>query len=115
MNTPPEATVYRSLALTNTGVAVTAAATRVFGWTITNSAGAIRYVKLYNKATAATSSDTPVMTIGIPTLQTVSFYPAGGINFPLGLSIRCVTEAADNGTTGATTGDILAHVLYKSP
>jgi hypothetical protein len=115
MNTPPEATVYRSLALTNTGVAVTAAATRVFGWSLTNSSGAIRYVKLYNKATAATSSDTPVFTIGIPTLATVVFYPSGGVNFPLGLSARCVTEAADNGTTGATSGDVLAHVLYKSP
>lgn len=115
MNTPPEATVYRSLALNSTGVAVTAAATRIFGWSLTNSAAAIRYVKLYNKATAATQADTPVFTIGIPTLATVSFYPSGGVNFPLGLSIRCVTEAADAGTTGATTGDVLAHVLYKSP
>jgi hypothetical protein len=48
-------------------------------------------------------------------LQTVSFYPSGGVNFPLGLSVRCVTEAADNGTTGATTGDVLSHILYKSP
>ena len=115
MNTPPEATIHRSLALANTGVSVTATATRVFGWTVTNAAAAIRYLKLYNKATAASSSDTPVFTIGIPTLQTVSFYPTGGVNFPLGLSVRCVTEAADNGTTGATTGDVLSHILYKSP
>lgn len=115
MNTPPETTAYRNTALNSTGVSVTAAATRVFGWSLTNSSAAIRYVKLYNKATAATQADTPVFTIGIPTLQTVSFYPTGGINFPAGLSIRCVTEAADSGTTGATSGDVLAHVLYKSP
>jgi len=115
MNTAPEATVYRSLALNSTGVAVTAEATRVFGWSLTNSAGTIRYLKLYNKATAATQADTPVFTIGIPTLSTVTFYPSGGVNFPLGLSARCVTEAADAGTTGATSGDVLAHILYKAP
>lgn len=115
MNTPPEATVYRSTALASTGVSVTTSATRVLGWSLTNSSGAIRYVKLYNKATAASSSDTPVLTIGIPTLSTVSFYPSGGINFPLGLSARCVTEAADSGTTAATANDVLAHILYKAP
>jgi len=115
MNTPPEATVFRSLTLSATGVSVTDDPTRVFGWSVTNSAGAIRYLKLYNKATAATDADTPVFTIGIPTLQTVTFYPSGGVNFPLGLSARCVTEAADNGTTAATSGDVLAHILYKAP
>lgn len=115
MNTPPEATVHRSLALADTGVAITAAPTRVFGWTISNSSGANRYVKLYNKATAATSADTPRFTIAIPTLSTISFYMDGGVNFPLGLSARCVTEAADAGTTGATSGDVLSHILYKAP
>jgi hypothetical protein len=113
MNTPPEATVHRSLALANTGVVVKAGPTRVFGWSVTNSADAIRYLKLYNKATAATASDTPVFTIGIPTLQTVSFYPSGAVNFPLGLSARCTTEPTDAGATGATSGDVLAHILYK--
>ncbi len=115
MNTAPEATVYRSLALGDTGLVAKDSATRLLGWTLTNSSAAIRYVKIYNKATAPTASDTPVFTIGIPTLQTVQFYPSGGVNFPLGLSARCVTEAADAGTTGATSGDVLAHLLYKAP
>ena len=115
MNTPPEATIFRSLALANTGVSATTSATRVFGWSVTNSAATIRYLKLYNKATAAASTDTPVFTIGIPTLQTVNFYISGGVNFPLGLSARCVTEAADNGTTGAATGEVLTHILHKAP
>lgn len=115
MNTPPEATVFRSLTLQNTGASVTTTATRLFGWTITNSAAAIRYVKIYNKATAAASTDTPVFTIGVPTLSTVEFYPSGGVNLSAGLSVRCVTEAADNGTTSATSGEVLAHILYKTP
>lgn len=115
MNTAPEATVYRSLALADTGVAIKTTPTRVLGWSLTNSSGAIRYVKLYNKATAAAAADTPVFTIGVPTLSTVTFYPSGGVNFPLGLSARCVTEPADAGTTGATSGDVLAHILYKAP
>ena len=115
MNTPPEATVFRSLTLQNTGASVTTAPTRVFGWTLTNSAAAIRYVKIYNKASAAASTDTPVFTIGVPTLSTVEFYASGGVNLNLGLSVRCVTEAADNGTTSATSGDVLAHILYDSP
>lgn len=115
MNTPPEATIHRSLALASTGVSVTTAATRVFGWSITNSAASIRYVKLYNKASAASSSDTPVITVGIPATSTVNFYPSGGINFTLGLSVRGVTGAADNNTTDPTAGDILSHIFYKSP
>ena len=115
MNTPPEATVYRSTALVATAVVASDGPSRLFGWTLTNSAGAIRYVKVYDKATAATEADTPVFTIGVPTLQTVSLYISGGVNFSDGISIRCVTGAADNNTTAATSGDVLAQFLHKKP
>ena len=115
MSTAPEATVYRSLALGDTGLVAKDSAARLFGWTLTNSSAAIRYVKIYNKATAPTASDTPVFTIGVPTLQTVQFYPSGGVNFSIGLSARCTTAAADNSTAAATAGDVLAHLLYKAP
>jgi len=111
---PAELSTYRNLALANTGVSVTTGPTNVVGWSLTNSAGTIRYVKIYNKATAATAADTPVFTIGIPTLQTVNFYPSGSIRLPLGMSLRCTTEAADAGTTAATPGDVLAHILFKN-
>ena len=111
---PAELSTYRNLALANTGVSVTTGPTNVVGWSLSNSAGTIRYVKIYNKATAATAADTPVFTIGIPTLQTVSFYPSGSIRLPLGMSLRCTTEPTDAGTTGATSGDVLAHILFKN-
>jgi hypothetical protein len=115
MNTAPESTVFRSLALADTGVVVSSTPARIFGWTITNTAAAIRYVKIYNRSTAANSTHTPVFTIGVPALSTVEFYPSGGVNCSLGISARCTTGAPDNDATGASPGDVICQILFKSP
>lgn len=71
------------------------------------------HVKLYNKATAATSSDTPVYTyfVNAQTARDIAF--PNGAAFSAGLSIRCVTEAADNGTTAAGSNECEVSGTYK--
>jgi len=104
---------YRSLALTNAGEVVTAKRTILCGYSITNINAAIRFVKLYNKATAASSSDTPVLVIGVPTNQTVSLTIPGGLVFSAGISARCVTTIPDAGATGAAANEIATQLFYQ--
>ena len=50
---------YRTLDGQPTGVNIKATPGEVAGWHLGNQAAAVRYVKLYDKATAPTSGDTP--------------------------------------------------------
>jgi hypothetical protein len=111
--TPTLLNNYRSLALGDTGVIVTSQRTILCGWTITNINAAIRFVKLYNKATAASAADTPVLVIGIPPGETVSLVIPGGLVFSAGISARCVTTIPDAGATGAAANEIATQLFYQ--
>lgn len=70
-----------------------------------NAAAAGRYLKLYDKVSAPTSSDTPVMTIYLP--ATAAFALDFQRRFALGLGIRITTGGPDNDTGALTAADIL--------
>lgn len=80
---------------------------------ITNSATAIRRVKLYDKATAPLSTDTPKQVYEIPAAAASSVatvivpIPDGGLTFAVGISFRIVTGQADNDNNAATAGDVV--------
>ena len=86
---------------------IAASATNVTGFDAGNIAAYWTYVKLYNKATAPTSADTPVRVFALP--------PGGGISknnmqlpqFNLGLGIRIVKGQADNDNTAVLAGDVM--------
>lgn len=77
------------------------------------------WVKLYNKATAATASDTPVMRHMIPANATAAL-GAGfialswpdGVNFDLGLSVRAVSGIADNDTGALSANEVTVNIQY---
>ncbi len=104
---------YRSLALDDTGLVVATKRSILCGYSITNINAAIRFVKLYNKATAASAADTPVLVIGVPASQTVSLTIPGGLVFSAGISARCVTTIPDAGATGAAANEIATHLFYQ--
>jgi hypothetical protein len=104
---------YQTLVAGDTGLVVQAKKTILCGWSISNSGAAIQHVKLYNKATAPTASDTPALRISIPAGQTVSFSLPGGVVFDTGLSIRSVTTMPDNGATGTTAGDVAVNLFFQ--
>jgi len=94
---------YISAASTNDTLVLTGA--RAIGLiTATNTNAAARYLKVYNKATAPTSGDTPMMTILLPPGQTVVVGGNSPIRAPLGLGFRLTTgiAVADTGAVSAS-------------
>lgn len=104
---------YRSLSLGNTGTVIKSTPAVLCGYSITNINAAIRFVKLYNLATAPSASDTPFLTIGIPPGSTVSNSIPGGLSFSAGLSARSVTTLPDSGATGSAADEVAVHLFYQ--
>lgn len=103
---------YRNISVGVTGAVAKAAAGRLYGWHLSNAAVAAAYVKVYDKATAPTQADTPVLTLAIPA-SGVAFATIGpGIAFAAGISIRATTAMADNSTAAPTANDIVANLFY---
>jgi len=78
---------------------------------------AVRYLKLYNKATAPTvGTDVPVKTIAIPGntagAGVVLAWPHG-LAFGTGIAFALTTEATDAGTTGVAGSEITVNIDYK--
>lgn len=98
---------YRSILITNTNTtAFNSGSIDVKALNIVNRHNAAIFVKFYDQP-VATFQDTPIRTIQV---AANSFYPATPTSIrdilfstTSGLSIRAVTEAADNGNTAPTT------------
>ena len=78
---------------------------------------AVRYLKLYNKASAPTvGTDTPVKTLAIPGNTAgagfVIAWPQG-LAFATGIAFALTTEATDAGTTGVAASEITVNIDYK--
>ena len=82
---------------------------------LSNTATSRRYVKLYDKATAPASTDTPVQVYEIPLAAANSSavlivpIPNEGLRFDSGLGFRIVTVQADSDSTEATAGDVIVN------
>ena len=76
----------------------------------------VRYLKLYNKATAPiVGTDTPVMTIPIPANTQgagISIPFSMGVNFPLGISIAITAGSADNDSVAILANEVLVNLTY---
>jgi hypothetical protein len=102
---------YRNLSLGVTGQIIKAAKGQIFDLHICNQAAAIRYVKLYDKATAATASDTPVRTYAIPASTTIALpVTSAGIEYLIGIGIRGTTGVADSDTGAPAANDIVVNI-----
>ena len=105
---------YRSLDLGSTGVAVKTSAGQLYGYYLyNNSSSATRFVKIYDKASAASSSDTPALTLPIPAGSAANVSFGAGIAFASGISVRATTAIADNDTGAPSTNDVVVNLLYK--
>lgn len=89
----------RYLDLNSTGVLVQTGQTYANSLHIHNEGAATVYVKVYNKATAATSADTPTQVYGVATKGSVSINLGIGLQLSLGYSLRATTGFADADTT----------------
>lgn len=64
------------------------------------------FLKLYDKATAPASTDTPKLTIPLPAGAGVALDFPGGITFTLGLGYRITTGTADSDTGAVAAADV---------
>lgn len=104
--------IYRNLDAQTTGAMVKAAPGQLYGWQIKNAAAAVRFVKIYNKATAPTGADTPLLTIGLAAGgDSVLFLPQGA-RFSAGISIRGTQLVADADATAPAANDIVVNLFW---
>lgn len=78
--------------------------------------GTLRYLKLYDKATAPTSADTPVHTFLIPGNTAGAGFTKSipvGMLFANGIGFRVTTGLADNDTGPAVANDGVINLDYK--
>lgn len=104
---------YRTLDGQPAGVNVKAAPGQVGGWYLSNNAGSVRYVKLYDKATAPTSADTPKLTVLVPANGAANLLAVCGIDFAAGIGVRVTTGVADNDTGAPSANDVVVNLFYK--
>lgn len=83
-----------------------------------NINAAVRYLKLYNKATAPTvGTDTPVLTLPIPAAATGNGFVLDtggiGIEFTTGIAYALTTGIADSDTGAVAANEIAVTILYK--
>lgn len=113
-DTDGQCETYRNIDMSTTGASVKASAGCVYGGDFFNNHATVaRYVKLYDKASAATSSDTPLRTYRIPPNGGMTFSKAFGITFTLGISIRACTGVADSDNTAPSANDVIVNLDWK--
>lgn len=113
VTTTPVSSVYMNLDLGITGQMVKSSAGSLCGYFVYNNAASTRYVKFYNKATAATNSDTPVFVLAIPGGSAANVFVTGMVTFTTGISIRATTGVANADNNAPTANDVVVNVFYN--
>lgn len=107
-------TLYHLIsAATTNATSVKASAGVVGSITATNGSAAIKFLKLYNKASAPTvGTDTPVMTIGVPAGNTVVIENPAGIRFSTGIALATTGLITVADTTAVALSDLAISLAY---
>jgi hypothetical protein len=101
-------------AATTNATSVKGSAGQVYGWYLYNANAAVRYLKIYNKASAPTvGTDTPIMTIPIPPGSAANVEYTNGVAFGTGIAIAITTGVADSDTGAVAANEIIVNLLYK--
>ena len=109
-------TIHRLIAAgTTNATSVKATAGRIHFLRIANTTANVRYLKLYNKASAPTvGTDTPVMTFYLPVNTVMNIIDNDiGIYLNTGIAYALTTGQADNDTNAVTAGDVIVNMIYR--
>ena len=109
----PTAYTLNSAATTN-AVAVKASAGTVYAVAVTNTSATVKYLKIYNKATAPTvGTDVPLITIPIaPTAIANITWADKGLRFATGIGIATTTGIAHTDTNAVAANDLQITISY---
>lgn len=111
--------VSRTISAASTNAtSVKASSGQIYTITAHNTNAAVRYLKLYNKASSPTvGTDTPVITLPIPgnTAGAGFILPIGemGVAFSTGIAMALTTGVADSDNTGVAANEIVINLFYK--
>lgn len=105
-------TNYTNLDLNTTGVNIKASKTHITELYTYNNTGATIYVKLYNKASAPTSVDTPARVFGVKAGEGTPLINGSGMQCALGFGLRCVTGVADGDITSPAANGCVITASY---
>lgn len=97
-------------------IVVKASAGTLFSLHVLSTITSVRYVKIYDKATAPTSADTPLLVVAVPATAGLSVDPSlppCGAVFSNGIAFRITTGVADNSAAAATASDCVISLTYK--
>lgn len=106
-------TPYVNLAPSSTGAVVKASPCEIHTIYLSNTDTKAVFVKFYDKATAATSTDVPKYTLPVNTIESSPLSLPEPWYFPTGLSIRATGAQANNDTTAPTANTITVNLSYK--
>jgi len=71
-----------------------------------------KFVKIYNKATTPTASDTPILTLVVHNNQTTAIVPSIPLFLSEGLSYRMTANYADSDNTAVAAGELAINLAY---
>lgn len=119
--TPPAVQCYSFIPDGTDELLIDATARKLWGVDVFTIDATPVYVKLYDKATAASEADTPIHRTGVPANAT-STLGAGNNKGPWpvyialtnGLSVRAVTGLADNSDSALTTAENYVNVYWST-
>lgn len=101
-------------AATTNATSLKATPGQIGGWYIFNNAAAVRYVKLYNKASAPTvGTDVPVWVIGVPAGGAANMEFTNGLQFPVGIAYATTTGITDADATAVALSDLSISLAWK--
>lgn len=107
---------YLSVGTSDDSTVISNTACQLAWFYATNTNAAVRYVKIYNKATSPGTGDTPILRLAIPGNTAGAGGTASiplGLVFSTGLSFRMVTGVADNDGTDVAANEIILNYAYK--
>lgn len=93
---------------------VKAGAGKIFALVCSNTNAAARYLKLYDKLTAATiGTDVPVWTLMIPPGAGLALSIPDGLPFELGVGYGLTTGVADNDTGAVAAAEMIVNLRFE--
>jgi hypothetical protein len=92
---------------------VKSTAARVYGYHLSNTTAAWKFVRLYNMTTAPTvGTSVPALIIPIAPNMTAVVDRSAPIAFTTGLSYSITGAGTDLDATAVALGDVVGHILY---
>lgn len=106
-------TLFRNSTADTNLATIKASAGTLYGFTVNNTNAAVRYLKLYNKASnPVLATDVPVLVVPIPAGGTVNQDFDYGLRFATGIAMAMTTGAADTDTGAVSAGEHKLGVSY---